>query len=177
MAEDEKLVVMTDRWDGADRVPRSRVIDAALEDGHMDLLPGKGTLLPSGKFRAEALEDAILYELDKARGEGRSGLIFVWDLEWLSKEPKDFEAHIVHRSGMALSALPSDLTVMGQYGLAHCSAQQVERVLRVSPLVLEDGQLKRNFWVLSTTSMGRPPRDGHRTIPRARPEAGEARSL
>ena len=48
---------------------------------------------------------------------------------------------------------------MGQYGLGTFSAQQVERVIRVNPLVLEDGQLNRNFWVVSTTTMGGPPRD------------------
>ncbi len=159
MGEGEKLVIMSDREDGGRPALRSRLLDAAMEDGHLDLIPARSSLVSAGKFRAEALMEAVYLELGKALDEGRSGLVFVWDLDWLSREPENFEAHIVQQSKLTLTALPRDLTLMGQYGMAAFSAQQVERVLRVNQLVLEDGRLNRNFWVVSTTGMGGPPRD------------------
>jgi MEDS: MEthanogen/methylotroph, DcmR Sensory domain len=159
MGEAEKLVIMTNGEDGERLAPRSRILDAAMEDGHLDIIPARSSLSSSGKFRAETLMDIIYLELGKALDEGRSGLVFVWELDWLSQEPENFEAHIVQQSKLSLTALPRELTLMGQYGVANFSAQQVERLLRVNQLVLEDGQLNRNFWVVSTTSLGGPPRD------------------
>ncbi len=159
MEEGEKLVIMSDHEEGARLLSRSRLLEAALEDGHLDIISARSPLSRSGRFRAEALMDIINLELSNALNQGRSGLIFVWDLKWLSQEPEDFEAHIMQQSKLALSSLPRDLTLIGQYGVTSFSAQQVERVLRVNQLVLEDGRLNRNFWVVSTTSMGGPPRD------------------
>jgi hypothetical protein len=138
---------------------RSRLLDAAIEDGQLDIIPIRSSLSGAGKFRPEGLMDTIYLELSKALDEGRSGLVVVWDLDWLSLEPENFEAHIVQQSRLSLTTLPHELTLMGQYGMVDFSAQQVERVLRVNQLVLEDGRLNRNFWVVSTTSMGGPPRD------------------
>ena len=159
MDEDEKLLIMSDREDGERPALRSRLLDAAMEDGHLEIIPARRSLVSAGKFRAESLMDTIYLELGKALDESRSGLVVVWDLDWLSQEPEDFEAHIVQQSKLTLTALPHELTLMGQYGMATFSAQQVERVLRVNQLVLEDCQLNRTFWVVSTTSMGGPPPD------------------
>lgn len=162
MGEDEKLVVMSDRADGERPAPRSRLMDAAMEDGKLDTLSARSSLSITGKFQAEALMDITCQELGKALDEGRSGLVFVWELDWLSQEPEAFEAHIVQQSKLTLSALPNHLTLMGQYGVANFSPRQVERLLQVNPLVLESGQLNRNFWVVSTTTLGGPPRDARR---------------
>jgi hypothetical protein len=174
MGEDLKLVIMSNREAGERPAPRSRILDAAMEDGQLDILPARSSLSSSGKFRAETLMDIIYLELGKALDEGRSGLVFVWDLDWLSQEPENFEAHIVQQSKLSLTALPRELTLLGQYGVANFSPQQVERVIQVNQLVLEDGQLNRNFWVVSTTSMGGPPRD-NRQPPRSSVERSTAK--
>ena len=74
-----------------------------MEDGHLDIVPARSALSTSGRFRAEALMDVIYLELSKAKEEGCSGLVFVWDLDWLSEEPENFEDHIVQQSNLSLS--------------------------------------------------------------------------
>ena len=140
----------------------------------MEVVPAKENLVTSGRFRAEALIDVINMEFSRATDEGHSGLVMSWDLDWLSQEPLDFEAHIVQQSKLMLSSLPRNLTLLGQYGLGNFSSIQVERVLQVNQLVLEDGRLTRNFWVVSTSTIGGPPRD-IRTVPSYRPQADSVR--
>jgi hypothetical protein len=84
----------------------------------------------------------------------------MWDMDWLGGDPAAFEALIVQQSSMALSPPAQNVTLIGQYGIAHYTAEQIERVLRVSPLVLEGGMLTRKFWVVSKNSVGKPSKDG-----------------
>jgi hypothetical protein len=164
MTERDKLAVMTDRWDSEQDFPPSCILEAACEEGRLEVLPGRRELATSHRHWAEALSSAIYVEHRKAREERLTGLIFVWDLDWASRKPADFDVFLEHQSKMALSALPRDLTVVSQYNLSSLSEHQVERVRRISPLVLEDGQLNRNFWVVTNTIMGGPPPDDHQTI-------------
>jgi hypothetical protein len=176
MDEDERLVLLSDRWDDEAKVPRSRLIDAAIEEGHLEVLPARQALCYSGRFRADMLGDIMGIEVERALDDGRSGLVLMWDLGWLSGDPEDFEAHVVQQASMALSPRPKGLTIMGQYGSAEFTSQQVERVVRVNSLVLEDGLLTRQFWVVANSTMGRP--GGRRTLQiRTSSEGAQAETL
>lgn len=160
MDEDQRLVLLSDRWDSEARAPRSRVLDAAVEEGHLVVTPARQTLCPSGRFRAEALDDLINIEMQNAVEDGRSQLVLMWDLDWLGSDALGFEEHIVQQSGMALSPPTHQATIIGQYGTSFYSPEQVERVLRVNPLVLEGGLLTRKFWVVAKSSVGKSSKDG-----------------
>jgi hypothetical protein len=175
MGEDERLVLLSDRWDGDVKVRRSRLINAALEDGHLEIVSSRPTLCPSGKFRADMLGGIMGVEVERAFDDGRSGLVLMWDLEWLGKDANDFEAHIVQQASMALSPRRKGLTIIGQYGFSDFSLQQVERIARVNPLVLEDGLLTRQFWVVAHSTMGRP--GGRRTLQIDAPNEGATGTL
>jgi hypothetical protein len=175
MDEDERLVLLSDHWDGDVKVPRSRLINAALEDGHFEIVPSRSTLCPSGKFCADTLGDIMGMEVERALDDGRSGLVLMWELEWLGKDASDFEAHIVQQASMALSPRRRGLTIIGQYGSSDFTPQQVERITRVNPLVLEDGLLTRQFWVVANSTMGRP--GGRRTLQIQVPHDGTPETL
>jgi hypothetical protein len=162
MQADERLVLVSDRWHEGSEFARSRLLDVAMDDGHMDVIPGRHTLCPRGQFRPEVLRDIIDYELGRALDDGHAGLVMMWDLEWLSENPEVFESHIVQQVGMAMAPRRSNLTLMGQYGTSWLSNNQVDRVARVNPLVLQDGMLSRQFWLVSNSSLGRP--GGRRTM-------------
>ncbi|MDW5562929.1 MAG: hypothetical protein SA339_06845 [Methanomassiliicoccus sp.] len=158
MGEDQRLVMLSDRWDTETKASRPRVLDAAVEDGHLIVVPAKPLLCRSGQFQAGALQEYIDVELD---GLTRPELVIMWDLDWLGADPDAFEAHIVQLSSMALAPPIHGVTLIGQYGTAFYTAEQVERILRVNPLVLEGGMLARKFWVVSKSSVGKPSKDGH----------------
>jgi hypothetical protein len=63
--------------------------------------------------------------------------VLMWDLDWLAGDDAAFEAHIVQQSSMALSSSERRATLIGQYGTAFFSTEQLDRVVRVTPLVLE----------------------------------------
>ncbi len=158
MDESARLVLISDRWDEEQTAARSRQLEAAAEEGRFVVVPARQSLCPSGRFRPEALQDVIGLERERAASEGFDGLVAIWDLDWLCEVPDDFDAHIIQQSTQSLSGLPVDLTMMGQYGSTELSPQQVERVMRVNQLVLEDGTLTRQFWLVANSTMGRPPR-------------------
>lgn len=158
MDDESRLVLISDRWDEDPGQSRSRLLDAAIEEGRFIVVPARRPLYASGRFRAEALRDVINIERDRASSEGYRGLVAIWDLEWLKDEPDDFEAHIIHQSTLPLSGLPPNLTLIGQYKASDLTTQQLERVMRVNQLVLEDGKLARQFWLVANSTMGRSPR-------------------
>ncbi len=158
MDDGSRLVLISDRWDEDPNQSRSRVLDAAMDEGRLMVVPAKQPLNASGGFRPEALKDVISIERDRAVSEGYRNLVIIWDLEWLKDEPEDFEAHIIHQSTLPLSGLPSNLTLIGQYRASDLTSQQLERVMRVNQLVLEDGKLSRQFWLVANSTMGRSPR-------------------
>ena len=159
MDENARLILLSDRWEGDPNPSRSRLLDAAMEDGQFMVIPAKASLFLSGRFRAEALKDIINQELQRALSEGCTSIVAMWDLDWQGEDPDDFEAHIVQQSTLPISGLPANLTMIGQYCVADLTPQQVERVMRVNQLVLEDGELTRQFWLVANSTMGRPPRD------------------
>lgn len=177
MREEQRLVLLSDRWDTEPRAPRSRVLDAAIEGGHLEIMPAKPILCPSGRFRPGALEDLMRIEMRRTVDGGRSELVLMWDLDWLAKEPSAFEAHIVQQSGLTLSPSMNRVTMIGQYGTAFYSPEQVERILRVSPLVLEGGLLTRKFWVVARNSVGKSSKDGRTLHMSASPESARVREL
>lgn len=158
MDDDQHLVLLSDRWDAEGRTPRSRVLEAAVEGGHLVVVPAGSVLEPSGDFSARAFEDLMRPEAH-SMPEG-SGLVLMWDLDRLGGDAAAFEAHIVQQSSMALAPPRPRVTLIGQYGTSFYSPEQIERVLRVSPLVLESGMLTRNFWVVSKNSVGKTCKDG-----------------
>jgi hypothetical protein len=158
MDEGQRLVLLSDRWDVDGKEPRSRVLDAAIDGGHLVILPARATLCPSGTFSDRALDGLIRSETDSVT-DG-TDLVLMWDLDWLGGDPVAFEAHVVQQSALALSASGHQATLIGQYGAAHYSPEQIERVLRVSPMVLEGGLLTRKFWVVSKNSVGKPSKGG-----------------
>lgn len=159
MDEDQRLILLSDRWEAEGRTPRSRVLEAAVEDGHLVVLPARSTLSPSGHFSARSFEELLRSETENMIDDG-SEPVLMWDLDWLGGDAAAFEAHIVQQSGMALSSSGHKATLIGQYGTAFYSPEQLDRVLRISPLVLESGLLTRNFWVVSKNSVGKASKDG-----------------
>jgi len=158
MDDESRLVMISDRWDDDPKQSRSRVLDAAMDEGRFIIVPARRPFYASGRFRPEALKDVISVERDRALSEGYRGLVTIWDLEWLKDEPDDFEAHIVYQSTLPLSGLPSNLTLIWQYKASELTSQQLERVMRANQLVLEDGKLSRQFWLVANSTMGRSPR-------------------
>jgi len=88
----------------------------------------------------------------------------MWDLDWLGDDEPAFEAHIVQISSLSLAPSNPHVTLVGQYGTPHYSPEQLERILRVSPMVLESGLLTRKFWVVSKSSVGKASKDGRRLL-------------
>lgn len=175
LSEDQRLVLLSDRWDRDARAPRSRVLDAAIDDGHLTVVPARETLCAAGDYRPEALEAIMLAEAESAIDDGASDLVLMWDLDWLGEDDMAFEAHIVQMSSISLSPSSPHVTLLGQYGIPHYSPEQVERILRVSPLVLESGLLTRKFWVVSKNSVGKASKDGRRLLLSVPDEATGAR--
>jgi hypothetical protein len=159
MMDREKLVILTDRWQDESDLPGSRILEAAIEEDRLEVISIRHVEDVSGRIKPEALSNSVEIELIKAREEGLEGLLYVWDLDWAKRQPSDFEAFIEYQSKSMVTSSPHNLTVLGQYDLEKMTKQQLERVLRVSPLVLEEGELNRNFWVVSTSTMSRPTRD------------------
>ncbi|GEM_PF-1263838 len=159
MDDDQRLILLSDRWEAEERTPRSRVLEAAVEDGHLAVIPARSTLCPSGHFSAKAFEELLRSETESMIDDG-SEPVLMWDLDWLGKDALAFEAHIVQQSSMALSTSAHKATMIGQYGTAFYSSEQLERVLRISPLVLESGLLTRKFWVVSKNSVGKASKEG-----------------
>lgn len=159
MDENARLVLISDRWEGDLNASRSRLLDAAMEDGHFVVVPARESLNAAGRFRADALKEIIHQELLKALDDGCKSLVAMWDLDWLGEDPDDFEAHIVQQSTLPISGLPSNLTLIGQYSVADLTPSQVERVMKVNQLVLEEGKLTRQFWLVANSTMGRAFRE------------------
>jgi hypothetical protein len=159
--EDQRVVLLSDRWDAEARAPRPRVLDAAIEDGHLLVVPARSTLCPSGRFNAKAIETLVRAEAESAADDGRSDPVIMWDLDWLAADEQAFEAHVVQQSGMSLSPSTHQVTMIGQYGTSFYSPEQQERLLRVNPLVLEGGLLTRKFWVVAKSSVGKSSKGGH----------------
>jgi hypothetical protein len=160
MDDDQRLILLSDRWEAEERVSRSRVLEAAMDDGHLVVVPARSTLCPTGHFSARAFEGLLSSETESMIDEG-SEPVLMWDLDWLAGDDAAFEAHIVQQSSMALSSSERRATLIGQYGTAFFSTEQLDRVVRVTPLVLEGGLLTRKFWVVSKNSVGKPSKDGN----------------
>lgn len=152
LEEDEKLVLLTDGWERP--VFRHPVLDTALEDGRLAVLPARSTFCSTGRFNPDAALDLLLLELDQAREEGFSGTAMVWDGNWALSVPEAAGPFIAFGAQLALAPLPSDLTLICQYDVRAFPPEQVELQRRLHPLVLEEGRLDRNFWVVSTSSFG-----------------------
>lgn len=161
MREDEKLVLLCD---GPDREARDlfplggQVFEAAIREGRLEVLPSYQRMCPGGRFRAEALPDVILKEHGRAVDDGSGGLVLGLDCSWTADLPEGFASHVVQLSQIAMSRLPSSLTLLCQYDARRLSADQAEKVQRVHQLSLSDGRLARNFWVVGTSALGGRPR-------------------
>jgi hypothetical protein len=157
MREDEKLVL---HCDGPDReggdcfALNSQMFEAAAQDGRMEVLPSYRAVCPTGKFRADALPDLLIYDLGRTMDEGFSGAVLCIDYSWIAELPEDFASHVVQSSQITLARLPSNLTLLCQYDQRRLTAEQADQLLRVHQLALADGKLARNFWVVATSTLG-----------------------
>lgn len=150
--EDEKLVLRTDAWERP--VFRHPVLDTAVDDGRLAVLPARAAFCPTQRFIPEAALETVLMEKVQAREEGFSGVVMVWDGNWVAGAPELVDEFVAFEAQLTLTLLSSELTLICQYDTRSFTPEQVGMQRRLHPLVLEDGRLDRNFWVVSTSSLG-----------------------
>ncbi len=151
MGESDKMVFLTDSWDRP--VFRHAILDAAVEEGRLSVLPSRQVMFAAGRFDPEAFHLFILNEISRSREEGHGHTVLVWEADWAAGSD-EWEQVAEFGSRLALAPLPGHATAMAQYSTTVHSEQQADMLRRSNQLVLETGFLARNFWIVSKSSYG-----------------------
>lgn len=153
LGEGEKMVLLCDGWDRP--VFRHPVMEAAIEEGRLKVLPSQGTLCPAGRLEPDEVVEMVLGEFEQALEEGFEAMAMVWDCSWVAKDAALAQQFMVLESQLALASLSLDITLLCSYDTRSFNTSETDMLRRIHQLVLEDGKLSRNFWVVSTNALGK----------------------
>jgi hypothetical protein len=151
MGEGDKMVFLTDRWDAP--MFRHAILDAAVEEGRLSVLPSRPVMCASGRFDPEAFLAFLLDEVARSVEEGHRHLVLMWEADWAAASEEWSRQVAEFGSRLALARIPGNPTLVAQYGAAAYPDRHVAMLRRSNQLVLESGSLSRNFWVVSTSSL------------------------
>jgi hypothetical protein len=151
MGEGDKMVFLTDRWDAP--MFRHAILDAAVEEGRLSVLPSRPVMCASGRFDPEAFLAFLLDEVARSVEEGHRHLVLMWEADWAAASEEWSRQVAEFGSRLALARIPGGPTIIAQYGAGYWGEEWLASLRRSNQLVLEGGALTRNFWVVSTSSL------------------------
>ncbi len=154
MGDNDKFVYLSDRWNEDGSMAGSSsihpLIDAALKEGRFEVLNARSYLYGAGKIRSNAITDLLVDERTKALNCGFEALLIGWDGTWAFDIAEDLEQFLLYEALLSSMRLPTDLTIFCQYDGRRMSSELSAKVSSMHQLVLSDGRLVRNYWVIST---------------------------
>jgi hypothetical protein len=151
MGERDQMVFLTDRWER--QVFRHAILDAAIEENRLIVLPSRSTMCASGRFDPKAFLHFLAGEISRSIDEGYRHLVLMWEADWAAASREWSTQVAKFGSLLALARIPGGPTIIAQYGAGYWGEEWLASLRRSNQLVLEGGALTRNFWVVSTSSL------------------------
>ena len=137
------------------------------DEERVDVFPSMSIFCPNGTLKMDAVVERILKEKENARIDGFSNLVVVINVSWCKNSLDLFHSLMVQGSRLDVLPVLSGITIVQQYEGSLLTSEQIEEQKRSHQLVLENGALVRNYWVISSRFY-RLPRGGSVYTGRAR---------
>lgn len=154
LGPNDKFVYLSDKWGLDDSSSRSvhmhPVLVAAAKEGRFEVLSARSALYSMGKLRPNAITDLMAHEQAKALQEGYNALLMGWDGTWACSIEDGLEPFLLCETHLNMSRFPKNLTAFCQYDGRKMVPEQSAKVSSMHQLVLKEGKLNRNYWVIST---------------------------
>lgn len=162
VGEGESILYLTDRpssltGEAVTDAEREGVY-AALDSGVLRVLPSWSSYCPGGRFDPYSMMGRWSEVIENLADDERRPSMIMGEGEWLASSPADFPRFMEYESLLNLAESMKGVAVVCQYSGKLFREDQLGRARSVHCLVLEQGRLERNFWVLSRFQASGGPR-------------------
>ncbi|NYT12630.1 MAG: hypothetical protein GKC03_08825 [Methanomassiliicoccales archaeon] len=126
-----------------------RRIKEGIAQGRLRLMSATPFYLENGAFNLEVRIAEWKNILNEIQDEGYKGLVVVGDLSWSANNPGLFSEVLRYEAALSIAGLPKGFTAVCQYDSRLFSQKEIDYIESVHELQLKEGNLQRNFWLVS----------------------------
>lgn len=124
-------------------------IREGIAQGRLRLMESTSFYLDDGAFNLEARITEWATIINEIQDEGYKGLVVIGDLSWSANNPALFSEVLRYEATLSITGLPKGFTAVCQYDSRLFSQKQIDYIESVHELHLKEGNLERNFWLVS----------------------------
>jgi hypothetical protein len=124
-------------------------IKKGIAQGRLRLMESTSFYLENGAFNLKSRMTAWATIINEIRDEGFKSLVVVGDLSWSANNPGLFSELLQYEATLSITGLPQGFTAVCQYDSRLFSQKEIDYIESVHELQLKDGNLQRNFWLVS----------------------------
>lgn len=117
--------------------------------GRLRLMRATQFYLMGGAFCSESTITGWVKLLKEIQDEGYKNLVVVGDVSFSANNPGLFSEVLKYEATLTMNGFPMGFTALCQYDSRLFSQTEIDYIESVHELQLKDGNLKRNFWLVS----------------------------
>ena len=124
-------------------------IREGIVQGRLRLMRATQFYLKGDAFCSESAITGWVKLLKEIQDEGYKTLVVVGDVSWSVNHSGLFSEVLKYEATLTMGGLPIGFTALCQYDSRLFSQTEIDYIESVHELQLKDGNLKRNFWLVS----------------------------